>query len=426
MAARSLAAGSTAAVASGLGSQSVGGGSNSAFEASRSAGSPRQPDLPPAPSDLKITDVKVLKLRNDPEEDLWAWLSESLVANPMSIYPKYREKRSSWMSDFGSVYVEIQTDKGVYGHGEGGGGDAAAIIVEKHFKRLLVGEDPFDVERLWDILFRASLPYGRKGLAIMALSGVDLALWDIRGKALGLPVYKLLGGKTKEKIFAYATGNDAEWFVRQGFRAVKLAMPHGPADGREGMRKNVELVRRTREIVGPDADVMLDCYMAWDVEYTLRMAELLEPYKVRWIEEALLPDDYEGFGKLNAQIHSTLIATGEHEFTRFGFEELLHHKGASILQPDITWCGGLTEIRKIADLAAAQGLPVIPHAGGTVWGLHFIAATPNAPWAETIGPSRELERERKSRIRRFFPLPEKGFLWPADDPGFGIDLRKFI
>ena len=241
--------------------------------------------------------------------------------------------------------VEISTDKGVKGYGKAAAG---GVLVEKHLTKLLVGEDPFNVERIWDILWRSSMYYGRAGIAINAISGVDLALWDLIGNALGMPVYKLLGGETKPRIPAYCTGNDIEQHIEFGFKRLKLAIPHGPADGREGMRKNTELVKRTRELLGPDGDIMLDCWMAWTERYTLEMAEMVAPYRVYWMEECLQPHDYEGFGRLNAAIKSTRIATGEHEYTRYGFRQLLEHHAAAIWQPDIHWCGGLTELRRIA------------------------------------------------------------------------------
>ena len=186
-----------------------------------------------------------------------------------------------------------------------------------------MNEDPFNIERLWDIMWRSTMSYGRMGVVINAISAVDLALWDIVGKALNMPVYKLLGGETKPRLPAYCTGNDIEQHVEFGYKRLKLAIPHGPADGLEGMRKNVELVQRARKALGPDGDIMLDCWMAWTERYTIEIAEMMEPYRVYWMEECLQPHDYEGFGRLAAQITSTRIVTGEHEYTRYGFRQLL-------------------------------------------------------------------------------------------------------
>jgi len=379
--------------------------------------------------ELRITQVRLVRAEPrrplpdyQPAAGSWS-AQDSEVANPMSIYAKYKARRALFMPDPGklpSFWVEIATNKGVKGYGQGG--TAGGYIVEQHLAKLLVGENPLDVERLWDILWRSTLYYGRKGAVLHAISGVDLALWDILGKVAGWPVYRLLGGLTKPRVPAYCTGNDLEQHVEFGFKRLKLAMPYGPADGREGQRKNVELVKRARQLLGPDGEIMLDCWMAWTERYTLEMAEMLEPYRVYWMEEVLPPDDYAGMARLRQQIRSTRLATGEHEYTRYGFRLLLEHQAAEIWQPDIHWCGGLTELRRIAALAAAYDIPVIPHAGGSRDAIHFIAATPNAPWAELFmpapgGPPEVYQRyEEDNRISRG---PEGIYTQPWEDAGFG-------
>lgn len=396
------------------------------------------PALPALPfqaekSKLKITGVRLVTTRPKrpiptftPAPGSWS-TSGVEVANPMSIYPQYKATRSLFQPDpgkLGGFTVEITTDKGVKGYGTGGIGGGQ--IVEQHFTKLLLNEDPFNVERIWDILWRSSMYYGRAGVVINAISGVDMAIWDVIGNALGMPVYKLLGGATKERIPAYCTGNDLEQHREFGFKRLKLAIPHGPADGREGMKKNLELVKRTRDLLGPDGDIMLDCWMSWTERYTIEMAEMVAPYRIYWMEEVLQPHDYAGFGRLNEQIKSTRIATGEHEYTRYGFRQLLEHRSAQIWQPDIHWCGGLTELRRIAALAAAYDLPVIPHTGGTFDCIHFVMATPNAPWAELFipppgGPKEVYRRyEEDNQITRG---PEGVYARPSDRPGFGWDIE---
>ncbi len=400
---------------------------------------PALPALPQASQGekpkLKITSVRLVRTR--PRRPLpsytpaaGSWSTGGVeVANPMSIYPEYKAQRSLFMPGPGGLEgftVEIATEKGPKGYGQGG--IAGGQIVEKHLTKLLIGEDPFNVERIWDILWRSTMYYGRKGVVINAISGVDLALWDLIGNALGLPVYKLLGGETKPggRIPAYCTGNDIEQHVEFGYKKLKLAMPHGPADGREGMRKNAELVKRTRALLGPDGEIMLDCWMAWTERYTIEMAEMLELYRVYWMEEVLQPHDYEGFGRLNAQIKSTRIVTGEHEYTRYGFRQLLEHRAAQIWQPDIHWCGGLTELRRIGALAAAYDIPVIPHGGGARDSVHFIMATPNSPWAEMFMPAPGGPPEVYKRYQEDNHLtrgPEGIYTRPSDKPGFGWDFE---
>lgn len=382
-------------------------------------------------SKLKITGLKLVNAR--PRKDYpsytpaaGAWSTQYVeVANPMSVYPEYKARRELFFPEPGKVpgfTVEIQTDKGIVGHGSGGPGGGPIVI--DHLAKLLVGRDPFDIERNWDICWKSTMHYGRMGVTMNAISGVDLAMWDIVGKALGQPVYRLLGGETKPRIPAYCTGNDIEQHVEFGYTKLKLAIPHGPADGREGMRKNEELVKRARKALGPDGEIMLDCWMAWTERYTLEMAEMLAPYRVYWMEEVLQPHDYAGFGRLNTQIKSTRIVTGEHEYGRYGFRQLLEHNGASIWQPDINWCGGLTELRRIAALAAAYDIPVIPHGGGLNGASHFILSTVNAPWAELFLPSPggpkavyDLFEERYVISRG----PEGIYMRPPETPGFGWD-----
>lgn len=390
------------------------------------------PDL--GKSKMKITSVRLVSprpkrpaLRYTPAPGSWGTQSVE-VANPMSIYEKYKATRSLFFPDAGKVpgfTVEIATDKGVKGYGSGGA--AGGVVVEGHLTKLLLGEDPFDIEKLWDIMWRSTMHYGRMGVTMNAISGVDLALWDLIGNALGMPVYKLLGGRTKDRIPAYCTGNDIEQHVEFGFQRLKLAMPHGPADGREGMRKNKDVVARARAALGQDGDIMLDCWMAWTERYTMEMAEMLEPLRVYWMEEVLQPHDYAGFGRLRKAVRSTRIVTGEHEYGRYGFRSLLEHESAEIWQPDLHWCGGLTEMRKIAAMAAAYDIPVIPHGGGTAQdGLHFIMATTNSPWAEMFLPAPGGPPEVYRRFEEDYGVtrgPEGIYAAPPERPGFGWDFE---
>jgi L-rhamnonate dehydratase len=379
-------------------------------------------------SGLKITGMRLVSTRPlrpaprfTPTPGSWSTGGVE-VANPMSIYAEYKPMRSLFMADapeMGGFTVEVDTDKGIKGYGQGG--PAGGAIVTGHLWKLMKGRDPFDIERNYDIMWRSTMHYGRAGAVINAISGVDLALWDIVGKATKLPVYKLLGGETKPRIPAYCTGNDIDQHVQFGFKRLKLAIPHGPADGKEGQRKNVELVKQARQAVGKDGDIMLDCWMAWTERYTLEMAELLAPYDVYWMEEVLQPHDYEGFGRLRRQIKNIKIATGEHEYTRYGFRQLLAHNGAEIWQPDIHWCGGMTELRKIGNLAAAYDIPVIPHGGGARDSVHWILATVNSPWAELFMPAPGGPKEVYQKFEDEYLIsrgPEGIYTRPSEGPGF--------
>ena len=384
-------------------------------------------------SGLKITGVRLVKTRQrkpipeyTPAPGSWSTGSVE-VANPMSIYPEYKATRSLFLPEAGkvpSITVELTTDKGLKGYGNGGPGGGPVVM--EHLAKLIMNRDPFDYARIWDTCWRSTMSYGRMGVTMNAIAAVDGAVWDLIGKALNQPIYRLIGGAVKPRLPAYCTGNDLEQHAEAGFKMMKLAIPHGPADGREGMKKNLDLVKRARNILGPDGEIMLDCWMAWTERYTIEMAEMMAPYRIYWMEEVLQPHDYAGFGRLNSSIKSTRIATGEHEYGRYGFRYLLEHNAASIWQPDLNWCGGLTELIKIGHLAAAYDIPVIPHGGGLNGSTHWMQANVNAPWAELFmpppgGPKEAYQIwEEQYRITRG---PEGLYTQAQDRPGFGWDIE---
>ncbi len=382
-------------------------------------------------SRLKITDIKIVRTRPRKPYPAFkaadgAWSTQFVeVANPVSIYPEFKPRRELFAAtDVPSFTVEVTTDKGIKGYGNGGPGGGQ--IVTGHLAKLMMGRDPFDIERNWDICWRATMSYGRMGVTMNAISGFDMALWDIVGKSLNMPVYRLLGGETKDRVPAYCTGNDIEQHVEFGYKMLKLAIPHGPASGRAGMKENVELVKRARAALGPDGEIMLDCWMAWTERYTIEMAEMLAPYRVYWMEEVLQPHDYAGFGRLNTTIKSTRIVTGEHEYGRYGFRYLLEANGASIWQPDIQWCGGLTELRRISAMASAYDIPVIPHGGGLNGSIHYTIANVNAPWAELFLPPPGGPKEVYQLFEENYNItrgPDGIYMRPHERPGWGWDIE---
>jgi L-rhamnonate dehydratase len=354
------------------------------------------------------------------------WIIDSLIANPMSVYPEYKASRTSWGIDaLGGLIVEIETETGETGVGITQGGEPGGLIIDRHLARFLIGSDPRDVERIWDQMWRSTLYYGRKGLAICAISAVDLALWDLCGKLRDEPVYKLLGGATKDAIPCYVTGPQPARYQALGFFGAKLPLPHGPADGIAGLNYNVSMVARAREEVGPNFDLMLDCYMALDVPYAIELTNALRPYRVRWIEEPLPPDDYDGHARLKAACPWQRFTTGEHEYARHGFRELIARANVDMLQPDLTWVGGITEARKIAAMAAAHDLPVVPHGSG-VFSSHFQMAFTNAPFQEVLAMSPDGFDILPlwGNILTGDPLPANGHIRPPERPGWGIELNR--
>jgi len=340
---------------------------------------------------------------------------------------KYKASRTSWGIDaLGSVIAEIELSNGVTGVGVSIGGEPACFIIENHLSRFIEGQDPHNVELIWDQMWRSTINYGRKGLPIQAISAVDLAIWDALGKLANQPVYKLLGGKTKERLPVYATTGRPDLAKNLGFWGANFPLPYGPGDGDEGMRKNLARIKEVRESVGPNFPIMVDCYMSLTVPYTVELMKRAEPYNVKWFEEMLPPDDYEGYAEVKRQAHGRLVTCGEHEYTRYGFRQLLEKKCADVLQPDITWVGGITEVRRIIALASSFDIPIIPH-GSSVYSYHLQYAFPSTPIAEFLVMSPEADK-----IVPYFgtlftdePLPKDGYI--DLDPkraGFGVTLNR--
>jgi len=381
---------------------------------------------------FRIKDVRVFTLAPaagagtyfKPGENAEHWLVDSLIANPMSGYAKYREKRSSWgISTIGSLVVEIETDEGVVGVATGSGGVPAAWLIRNHFARFLVGEDARNLNRIWDEMYRASLPYGRKGLPIMAISAVDLALWDLNGKVRAEPVYNLIGGLSRDEITFYCTTPDAAAIKALGFWGAKVPLPHGPFDGADGLRRNVAFLERHRNAVGPDYPLMVDCYMALNVSYAIELAQACRHLSINWWEEVLSPDDVEGYRQIR-QAHPTLKwTTGEHEYTRYGFRRLIEERLLDIVQPDVMWVGGMTELLKIAGHAEAYDVAIVPHGSGP-YSYHFIASQTGPAFCEYVAAS----PDGKSIAPVFGDLfvgedmPRNGVLKISDRPGFGMEL----
>ncbi|CAF1516015.1 unnamed protein product [Rotaria sordida] len=350
------------------------------------------------------------------------------IANPMSLYEKYKSRRTSWGIDaIGSVIVEIELTNGINGVGISIGGEPACFIIENHFRRFLIGQDPLNIEYLWDLMWRSSINYGRKGLTIQSISAVDIALWDCAGKLRNEPVYKLLGGKTKNSLPCYATCYDPLAAKNLGFKGAKFPLPYGPADGDEGMKKNIQRIKEIRLSVGDDFPLMIDCYMSLTVGYTLKLLQLIKPYNIKWLEEHLPPDQYNGYAQVKKENRSTCLLTcGEHEYTRWGFKLLLDNYSADILQPDVTWCGGITEARRIVGLGSAYDVPIIPHCS-SIYSYHLQYAFPNLPMSEFIllSPGGDSILPIFGQLFNDEPLPIDG--WIHLDPnkaGFGVTLNK--
>ena len=288
----------------------------------------------------------------------------------------------------GQIAVSVETEDGLTGYGVGGGGAAGIHVIETDLRRLLVGSDATPVEDLWDEMYRATRPYGRKGIAMMAVSGVDLALWDLRGKREGMPIAAVLAGKSRgesEPVPCYMTGFSAEDVIRSGadgFHALKF---HAGLNRSQEISEVVAPIRHVRDTLGPDVRLMADAAMKLDADTALRLVDALQGCNLEWLEEPLPPEDLEGYRKLRDQ-SPIPIAGGEHEYTAAAFDVLMRERLHAIVQPDATWCGGLTELVKIYAMGEKYGVRVCPHRGSEIWALHVIASLDPDPLAESGRP----------------------------------------
>lgn len=268
--------------------------------------------------------------------------------------------------------------------------------------------------------------YGRKGLPTAIISVIDLALWDLVGKLRNEPVYRLIGGAAKERLDFYCTGPEPTAAKEMGFWGAKVPLPFSPEEGHRGLRKNVEYLRKHREAVGPDYPIMVDCYMSLNVSYTIELVKACESFNINWWEECLSPDDTDGFEQIKRAHPTVKFTTGEHEFSRYGFRKLIEGRNLDIIQPDVMWLGGMTELLKVAAMAAAYDIPVVPHASGP-YSYHFVISQPNTPFQEYLANS----PDGKSVLPVFGdlfvdePIPTNGYLTAADldKPGFGLTLN---
>jgi L-rhamnonate dehydratase len=376
---------------------------------------------------MKIKSIRAFPIRRQTADLSDArrsgWQDDAEIANPMSRYSRYKARRSSWRPALPEIGCLVTAEDGSWGFATGRMGAPAVALINDHLGKLLVDEPCLATERLWDMMFRLASPYSAAGLAAYAISAVDLALWDLKGKILQRPVYQLLGGPAREQITCYATGNDTDWYMELGFKATKLACPYGPADGLAGLAGNEKLVARTRELIGDEVELMLDCWMAFDVEFAVRLAERLRPYQLRWIEDCLIPEDMAGFAEMRRRLPWQGLATGEHWYAILPFFEAARKQLVDVLQPDIEWVGGITACAKICHIAEASGRAVMLHAGmNTPYGQHLTLAMPSASWGEYfVHAPPGIPLERMIAIPGT-PVPRNGTIQPSDAPGFGMEI----
>lgn len=356
------------------------------------------------------------------------WI-DGRISTPMSRYPEYRDTRRSFgLNVLGTLVVEVEADDGTVGFAVTTGGEIGAFVVERHLARFVEGAPVTALEKIWDQMYNATLFYGRRGVVLNAISGVDLALYDLLGRLRQEPVHEILGGAVRDELQFYATGPRPDRAKELGFIGGKMPLVHSPADGDDGMRANLAALASARDAVGDGFWLMWDCWMSLDLDYATRLARAGAEHGLKWIEEALPPDDYWGYADLRRRLDgSVLVTTGEHEATRWGFRLLLEMGCADVIQPDVGWCGGITELLRISALADAHGALVVPH-GSSVYSYHFVVTRHNSPFSEFL----MMHPDATEVVPMFSPLlldepvPVNGRLRVPDRPGFGVELDPAV
>lgn len=346
---------------------------------------------------------------------------------------------SQWKYDHReTALVCVRTDEGIEGWGEVyGPAKPAAAIIEEFLAPLAIGRDPRDTEALWHLLYTRSLYYGQKGIMLAAISALDIAFWDIKARAAGVPLYRLLGGEETQSIPCYATGfyfggeeslekkfqREAEEYLRRGFRAMKVKVGLG-------VERDAKLVEVVRKVIGPDVRLMIDANHAYTPAEAVALGRRVEPFDIYWFEEPVSPLGLDGYCEVKRQL-AIPIAGGEAEYTRFGFEPLLRRRAVDFAQPDLCACGGITEGMKIATLASVYDVHLTPHVWGTAIGqaaaLHFYAARPRHPG--TLTPEDKLiecdqtESPFRSAIVIEAMQVKQGQWSVPQRPGLGLEIN---
>jgi len=350
----------------------------------------------------------------------------------------------------GSLLVEIETDERVIGIGEAGvGGGGTQDVIRRVLEPILIGEDPLLIEGLWQKMFARTRQYGRRGIVMNAISGIDIALWDIAGKVAKLPVYRLLGG-CRDRVEAYASGGfyqegkgvdelaaEAEGYRARGFKGMKMKVGRNPSTQTHlrhlaehaqlcqvEPEEDIARVAAVRRALGPKAKLMVDVNCAWSPSFAIEMGRALEPYKPYWIEEPVATDDIDGSARV-AEALATPIAGYETEVGLYGFRELITRGAVDIVQPDLAWAGGFSECRRIAALAQAHHLMVAPHAfAGAVLlaaSLHFTASIPNGLALEFDQNPNAL---RDELLKEPIHIDNDGMIRLPERAGLGIELDR--
>lgn len=391
-----------------------------------------QPDRPTGIAPLKIEAVDLLELHGQYQQQ--AGINKQAQVNPEDIYeslrpPVYSDRPGEERTvKYEAIYLRIRATgglEGLYGPIE----KEPAMVVQERLRPFLIGKDALAGEVLWDQLYRSDR-HSRDGYYMMAISAVDNTLWDLRGKVYGVPVYRLLGGPSRDKLEMYVStlGSSLELdkvrtraleLQKQGFRYQKWFIAYGPGSGPEGMRKNVELVKTLRETLGEDTELMFDTYSGWDQTYALEWAHRVEPYRVRWMEEVTHPEKIGSFAEMHRST-TIPIAAGEHFYGRWEVQRYLKENALSVVQADPEWCGGITELIKIGTVCSLYDVPCIPHGHSLRAAAHTIFS--QSPMTFPLGEYLAIKMQHYYHFEKNPMTVENAHIALPTGPGFNVQL----
>ena len=341
-----------------------------------------------------------------------------------AVYPSYKTSLAGWRPNLWQIIIKIHTDKNeVYGYGTGGGGNASIEIINGHLSNFLINKDInnlSDITNLFDKLFFESIPYGRSGIALMAISAIDLAIWDAYSKYYESPIKNLLNDQKnhKKNIRTYATGNNVSEYYSLGLQDFKLSIK-SKDDFNNESKELINLIKGIKSKFPNSKKIMIDCYMSWDRKYTQMMSNKLSEIGLEWIEDISTPDKMLIEDSMIDNLNGIKLAGGEHDFNYNNFEIMLKNKTYDIWQPDITWCGGISSILKIVDINKKK-YKIFLHRGGEPWGLPLIESGIVDNMAELHNPkSKNLQMEQWNN--KTIKSLEDGILITEEYLGFGAD-----
>ena len=379
---------------------------------------------------MKVKSIRAAAIRNvapfrKPDAEPAARNGDSDGGNPLSRYREFIGKGARFQKPWPDCVCIVTAGDGTFGVGMTAHSGPVVPVINECFGPMLTGENALATERLWNMMSRvASARFGVGGIAGYAMSAVDLALWDLKGKVLGCPVYELLGGPARDRIHCYATGFDVDWFLELGFEAIKLPTAHGAGESTAALEANEAVVARVREKVGPGFDLMMDLWPVSDPAFAIELGQRLRPYDLRWLEDFLFPDDFLAYPEVRRRLPGQTLAAGERWYGDRTFAHAAAERWVDIFQPDVQWVGGATASVKVAHIADAVGIEIAMHAGlNDPYGQHLCYALPGNRWGEFfVGTAPGVDLMDGFRSVPGMALPEKGKLVPSDAPGFGIEL----